>query len=109
MPDAGPDIYFGARGGNLSLHERFRLYDIFFQKISATFSIPARNVPMHISPEHSFHFVQSVLGAGIEPARPCGHKILSLAWLPITPPEHAGNHSINRDIFDFKRRKLACI
>ncbi len=24
--------------------------------------------------------------AGIEPARPYGHKILSLAWLPITPP-----------------------
>jgi hypothetical protein len=27
-----------------------------------------------------------VPGAGIEPARPYGHKILSLAWLPITPP-----------------------
>ncbi len=30
-----------------------------------------------------------VPGAGIEPARPCGHKILSLAWLPITPSRHA--------------------
>ena len=29
-----------------------------------------------------------VPGAGIEPARPCGHKILSLAWLPITPSGH---------------------
>ena len=26
--------------------------------------------------------------AGLEPARPCGHKILSLAWLPITPSGH---------------------
>ncbi len=23
---------------------------------------------------------------GLEPIRPCGHEILSLAWLPITPP-----------------------
>ena len=28
----------------------------------------------------------SVPGAGLEPARPNGHKILSLACLPIPPP-----------------------
>jgi hypothetical protein len=27
-----------------------------------------------------------VRGAGIEPARPFGHSILSAAWLPITTP-----------------------
>lgn len=31
-----------------------------------------------------------VLGTGIEPARPCGHQILSLMRLPIPPPEHLG-------------------
>ena len=30
----------------------------------------------------------SVLEAGLEPARPNGHKILSLACLPIPPLEH---------------------
>ena len=29
-----------------------------------------------------------VFGAGIEPARANAHKILSLACLPIPPPEH---------------------
>lgn len=28
--------------------------------------------------------------AGLEPARPEGHKILSLACLPIPPPRHVG-------------------
>ncbi len=30
--------------------------------------------------------INPVPRAGIEPARPCGHKILSLARLPISPP-----------------------
>ena len=37
---------------------------------------------------------QSVPGAGVEPARPCGHKILSLAWLPITPPGQVETHYV---------------
>ena len=31
--------------------------------------------------------------AGIEPARPCGHQILSLARLPIPPQGHISDHS----------------
>ena len=33
-------------------------------------------------------FFSSVLGAGLEPARPNGHRILSPACLPIPPSEH---------------------
>jgi hypothetical protein len=32
-----------------------------------------------------------VPGTGIEPVRPCGHRILSPACLPVPPPRH-GNH-----------------
>lgn len=39
---------------------------------------------LFFAPRH-FRFTP-VPGAGLEPARPYGHKILSLAWLPITPP-----------------------
>ncbi len=45
-------------------------------------------------PSHPVYSPYFVLGAGIEPARPCGHKILSLAWLPITPPERRRYFSI---------------
>ncbi len=31
-----------------------------------------------------------VPGAGLEPALPNGHKILSLACLPVSPPRHEG-------------------
>ncbi len=31
-------------------------------------------------------YYTAVPGAGLEPARPCGPKILSLVRLPITPP-----------------------
>ena len=30
-----------------------------------------------------------VRGAGLEPARPQGHLILSQTWLPVTTPAHA--------------------
>ena len=33
-------------------------------------------------------FKKVVPRAGLEPARPCGHKILSLACIPISPPRH---------------------
>lgn len=39
----------------------------------------------HRRPEHSSHFAQFVPGAGLEPARPIGHDILSVACLPIPP------------------------
>lgn len=55
----------------------------------------ALRICIHKSYAHSRHKVKTLFrglnlvpGAGIEPARPCGHKILSLAWLPITPSRH---------------------
>ena len=32
--------------------------------------------------------LSKVLRAGVEPARPTGHDILSVECLPISPPEH---------------------
>jgi hypothetical protein len=84
-------IFFGVQGGNRSLQLPFRLNDIFFQKISTTFSIPP--TPKQKS-NHKFDFCFEVSRAGIEPARPCGHKILSLARLPISPPGHGGYNNI---------------
>ena len=53
-----------------------------------------------------------VLEAGLEPARPKGHKILSLACLPIPPLEHHHRHkadeSHNNVLTDVKTCGLAC-
>ena len=55
------------------------------------FSIPTRKVRRYFASGHKikswllpvFCFVP---GVGLEPTRPKGQEILSLSWLPITPP-----------------------
>ncbi len=92
-----PGIYFGTQGG-------IRSQINFFQKFSATpphsfvinsshhsglrISTKGAQVPFSPGPRQkrlkaAFDLVP---GAGFEPARPCGHKILSLARLPTSPP-----------------------
>ena len=84
----------GVRGGNRTLQVLFRLYESFFlrSKLPTTFSIPP---PKHSERGNNGPSSCLVFGVGIETKRPCGQEILSLARLPITPPEHGRHHSTN--------------
>ena len=71
----------------LSVTKNFRDPDFLIfsaEKISKNLSTPARKPSSWLAPlQKRFAYLP---GAGVEPARPYGHKILSLACLPIPPP-----------------------
>jgi hypothetical protein len=47
-----------------------------------------------------------VPGAGVEPARPCGHQILSLAWLPLHHPGILGGRRGSASVQRAARSRL---
>lgn len=76
----------GARGGNRFLQNQYTFWPYCFAVLTIylkSFSIPLDKIKTELKLSN-----YSVPGAGIEPARPYGHKILSLACLPISPPGH---------------------
>jgi hypothetical protein len=81
-------LFSGAGGGTLlteAVPQLARLFYFVHNLAQSGFDSRAQNkIPLLLLRGILFQ----VPRAGIEPARPFDHKILSLAWLPITPSGH---------------------
>ncbi len=89
------NFVLGASRGS-DLRERTRKGRVYFRVPmffgTRKYETYTESVRLESSPRHKlkirFRGFFAVPGVGIEPTKPCGHKILSLARIPISPPGH---------------------